>query len=595
MIKAKTKPKAKAKAKTLSPEEKARRSLQRRHRKEIRDTFAAAGFKRADQASDKEFKFLDVTTDFDDVFILENVVVLAEYTITKESEISAHAKGKYAIYERINNNKDEFVKFARTAPLNIGSELSEKYSDSQVVVVILYCALNTVKAELKQQITYATFMDYSVVRYFQLLTRTVKQSARSELLAFLRVDFAKFGHQALQNNPSPREAFRGSVLPEGQSKFPPGYKVVSFYINPSALLARAYVLRRDGWRDRNGLYQRMIIRRKLESVRKYLLDSKRVFVNNIIVTLPSGTKVLDEHEDTINPSIITQTQPATISLTGDFNSIGLIDGQHRVFSYYEGGTNEDVISELRSQQNLLVTGIIYPTDTSPEEKTRFEAGLFLEINSNQANAKSDLKQAINQIIRPFLTDSIARDVLDAINDGTGVLAGKFSTNLLDGPGLKTTSVVSYGLRPLVRPVATAPLFSKWDDKQKDLMVSAEDDAARKRYIDYCVGKISVFLAAAKSQLPSDRWTTDRKVADRLITPTVINGLIGAMRQAVEAGVEIEFDGLRSKFAGLNGFAFGKYRSSQYTVMASAIYKEFLAPPAQVQDSAMSEAIAEAED
>jgi len=568
-------------AKVLSPEERARRNLQRRHRNEIRETFAAVGFARADGASDKEFTFREVTSDFDDIFVLENVVVLAEYTVTKESEISAHIKNKYAIYERINNYKDDFLVFAKEK-LGLETALSGTYANHQVEVVILYCALNTVKVELKQQVTYAKFMDYSVVRYFRLLTRTVKQSARSELLDFLGVTFGRFGPQALQNNPSPRESFRGSVLPEAQSKFPAGFKVVSFYINPSALLARAYVLRRDGWRDRNGLYQRMIIRKKLESVRKYLLDSKRVFVNNIVVTLPSDTKVLDDQEDTINPKTLTQTQPATISLTGNFNSIGLIDGQHRVFSYYEGGSNEDVISELRSQQNLLVTGIIYPPTTAPEEKTRFEAGLFLEINSNQANAKSDLKQAINQIIRPFLTDSIARDVLDAINDGTGVLSGKFSSDYFATGALKTTSVVSYGLRPLVRPVATGPLFSRWSDPQKHTMVAGEDDGARKRYIDFCVSNIGVFMSAAKSQLPSDRWTLDRKVPDRLITPTVVNGLIGAMRQALEAGVAIEFESLREKFKHLGTFKFEQYRSSQYTVMASDLFKQFLRPPPNVQ-------------
>lgn len=82
----------------------------------MRDTFAAVGFSRVDGASDKEFTFRTSTSDFDDIFVLENVVVLAEYTITKESEVSTHIKGKYALYERIANYHDEFVEFARSAP-----------------------------------------------------------------------------------------------------------------------------------------------------------------------------------------------------------------------------------------------------------------------------------------------------------------------------------------------------------------------------------------------------------------------------------------------------------------------------------------------
>jgi DGQHR domain-containing protein len=432
------KPKAaKSKKKKLSPDERARRNLQRRHRREIRDVFSAVGFKRVEGASDKEFTYDGVTSDFDDVFILENVVVFAEYTTT--NDISDHAKKKYLMYDRIRNDDAKFIGFAKGAPLDIGGELGSKYSDNQIRVVILYCPVVNVQTELKAQIDHVLFMDYSVVRYFKLLTKTVRRSAQHEILAFLGVEYKAFADRALNVNASPRDSFNGSVLPEHHSKFPKGYKVVSFYIQPSALISRAYVLRRDGWRDRSGLYQRMISRLKLDSIRRYLVDQKRVFVNNIIVTLPSGTKILDSSENTIDTSQIHSTQPAVISIPSEFNSVGVIDGQHRVFSYYEGGTNEDIIGTLRSQQNLLVTGIIYPEYIKDYEKTRFEAGLFLEINSTQSNAKSELKQAINQLIRPFLADSIARDVLDRagaarLNSLAGFLKW-ISASVMPRPGL----------------------------------------------------------------------------------------------------------------------------------------------------------------
>jgi DGQHR domain-containing protein len=573
MVKPKSK-KSLKKVKVLSVDEKVRRALQRRHKNEIRDTFEMVGFRRVEAAADKEFTFEGMTSDFDDIFILENVIVLAEYTITKESEISSHLKPKYILYDKIIKNQSAFVQFARQAPLSINKHLVSNYQNSHFRVVILYCSLNTVKADLKQQVSHAIYMDYSVVRYFKLLTKTVKLSARNEILAFLGIGYSYFGERAIMSNPPAREPFPGSVLPESHSNFPDGYKVVSFYIDPAALLSRAYVLRRDGWRERNGLYQRMIIRRKVESVRRYLVDQKKVFINNIIVTLPDGTKVLDDKDDTVNPALITKTQAATISIPYDFNSVGLIDGQHRVFSYYEGGANENVIGQLRTQQNLLVTGIIYPPGVTAEEKTRFEAGLFLEINSTQTNAKSDLIQAINQIIRPFSTDSIARDVLDALNDGNGVLSDKFARYYFEADVIKTTSVVSYGLRPLVRPAVSGPIFSRWTDPAKNTFVVGEDDAARKRYVAHCASQIGIFVAAAKSRLPQARWTTDRKVADRLLTPTIINGLIGALRQLIESNYAIEFDVLQEALEGLEKFPFSKYRSSQYTVMASDLFNEF---------------------
>lgn len=559
--------------KKLDPKELARVRLQRRHRREVREIFSTLGFQRADSASDKEFTFKGTTSDFDDVFILENVVIFTEYTIT--NDVSAHIKQKYLMYENIKKAEIEFIRFSRNAPLNIGQGINEKYSDNQLIIIILYCSYSFVDAKIKQQFEKVNFMDYEIVRYFKMLTRTIKLSARHEFLAFLGVPFGRFSERALSTNAPSRDAFRGSVLPEDHSKFPSGYKIVSFYIEPAALLSRAYVLRRDGWRDKTGVYQRMILRKKLDAIRKYLVEQKRVFVNNIIITLPSGTKIVDEKENTIDTSTLTQTRPATITIPNEYNSIGLIDGQHRVFSYYEGGANESIISLLRSQQNLLVSGIIYPSNISETQKIRFEAGLFLEINSTQSNARSDLKQSINQLIRPFMAESIAREVLDKLNERTGALSGVFAQSVFDVGSVRTTSVVSYGLRPLVRPHNNGPIFTRWNDPEKDTFVSTENDEARKRYVDFCTNQVAIFFAAAQACLPRNRWTTSRDTPKRLLTPTFVNGLLGAMRQALEGGVIISFEELKSKFNGIQDFPFEKYKSSQYTVMSSDIYREFL--------------------
>ena len=143
----------------------------------------------------------------------------------------------------------------------------------------------------------------------------------------------------------------------------------------------------------------MIFPQKIEAIRRYLLNGNTSFINNIIVTLPSDTKLLDEKGNTIDVKKIIKTEPGTVMLSSGYNSIGLIDGQHRVFSYYEGGANEEAMAVLRGQQNLLVTGIMYPPSLSEPERTRVAARLFLEINSNQTNAKTDLKQEINLIFR----------------------------------------------------------------------------------------------------------------------------------------------------------------------------------------------------
>ena len=106
----------------------------------------------------------------------------------------------------------------------------------------------------------------------------------------------------------------GSVLPEASSNFAAGYKVVSFYIDPLNLLERAYVLRRDGWRQSYTLYQRLLSKEKIDGIRRYLRQQKRVFVNNVIATLPSDTKILDGNNKVVDPQTIKKTKQVKITV-----------------------------------------------------------------------------------------------------------------------------------------------------------------------------------------------------------------------------------------------------------------------------------------
>ncbi|UWU70342.1 DNA sulfur modification protein DndB [Bradyrhizobium sp. NC92] len=196
---------------------------------------------------------------------------------------------------------------------------------------------------MKAEVPGVKYLDYHIVRYFKAITDRVRQSARYELFDFLGLLQTDVGTNVI-SPVTTSSSYKGSILPEGQSHFPNGFKVVSFYVTPAALLERCYVLRKDGWGDQDGVYQRMISRTKIEAIRKYLLDERRVFINNIIVTLPSNTLLTDDKGHTVDPSKINQTEPANIQLPTEYNSIGLIDGQHRVFSYYEGGKDEAAIN-----------------------------------------------------------------------------------------------------------------------------------------------------------------------------------------------------------------------------------------------------------
>jgi DGQHR domain-containing protein len=419
----------------------------------------------------------------------------------------------------------------------------------------------------------AHFLDYPERRYFKSLSDSIKRSALPELIDFLNVDLEDLGVDGRVPAHATSKSFQATVLPEANSNFDEGFKVVTFYVDPETLLEQAYVLRRQGWRDSASLYQRMISKSKIDQIRKHLKSKKRVFVNNIIATLDDETKILDENGNTVDPKKITKTTTVELQLPKKINTVGLIDGQHRTFSYYVSNPDDSEIASLRKRQNLLVTGIVYPPGKSPQERLAFEAQLFLEINSTQTNAKSDLKQAINRIVEPFSDESIASDVVERLGRGSGPLSGQIVRHWFDTDKLKTTSIVSYGMKPLTKTSGTDSIFYLWTNLKKADLKQAKDTALLDEYIQFCCETIDEYLIAVRKKLPPGSWTANRKNGG-LLTTTVINSLLICLRTIIESGKTGDTAYYERQFNGLTPKSFEGFHSSQYGKLAERLYKEY---------------------
>jgi len=563
----------KKKKKRLSADEKRDRKIKSDHTKMIRSVFKDAGFLRHSDLNDKTFTYQGQMTDFDDICTYENILVCIEFTTTKSENIGGHLKTKKIVYDKIQKKESDFTDFLCEKSPKLKEALLNKYTSAEVVVKIVYCSLKTVESRHKDNIPNPTYLDYSDLRYFRNLTDCIKKSARHEFLHFMNVSPEKIGENGKFETESALGKYSGSLLPESSSNFDKGFKVVSFYIDPSALLRRAYVLRKDGWRDSYNMYQRMISKTKITSIRSYLKENKRVFVNNIIVTLPEDTKIIDGKNNTVDPSRISKTQPVTILLPQKVNSVGLIDGQHRTYSYFESTTDDIEIERLRIKQNLLVTGIIYPEGIHNVEKEKFEARLFLEINSNQTNAKSDLKQAIGLMLNPFSSESLAARVLTDLDKSSGPLGNQVQRYWFDKDKIKTTSIVSYGLKPLVKPTGKDSLFYIWTNKDKEKMVEEENHELLTNYVAHCVVTINSILFAFKSNFPSKQWTYHKDVPDRILTTTNINAFLICLRLLISNNKPVDEATLLLKLKGIDKFDMDSYHSSQYARMAEAIYQK----------------------
>lgn len=563
------KKKTKSKKGKLSPQQRQERAAQRAFANIVRAIFTKSGFQRIAGVDGKHFVFDGVKSEFDDAFKFENIIILVEHTLSKAENVGPHLKAKAHLYERIRKDPSGFLKVLSPLVPGMAGALKDGYIDDQRIVRVLYSSKAEVRSEHQQLCSEVSFLAQAGLRYFHKLASTIKKSARFELFDFLGIPPEEIGSGGVVKSGADASTFHGSLLPEAHSNFPQGFKVVSFYVDPATVLKRAYVLRRDGWKDALNMYQRMILPAKIASIRRYLKEKHRVFANNVVLTLPDDTELLGVDKKALDHKSLTKSSPVNIRIPDRANTIGIIDGQHRIFSYYEDIDADPLIDQFRNQQNLLATGIVYPSNTSDEEKQRFEAGLFLEINSNQSAAKSDLKQAISLILEPFAPLSIARRVVQNLAEN-GPLDGILERNLFDAGKLKTTTIVSYGMQPLVKLSGSDSLFSIWNNPDKDKLRERIDIILLGQYISFAEDHIRDFMIIARKALSSGKWSIREKGGAGILTVTSINGLLILMRNLIASG-ELDANKLHVNLDPLDGIDFGAAKSSQYAALAAKLH------------------------
>lgn len=585
----------KTKKKKLSVSELAQRKEQRDQKKEIQDIFKNIGFSKLNNIDNKHWVYKNRTSEFDGIFILENVIVIVEYTLANDG---VHLLKKKTIYDYINEDCRAFINYMLTEEKLSSfkdyyeAHIKDKYSINQLRLKILYCSKYNVSEEHKSSVKDIVYFDYRIVQYFKSLTKVIKRSSKYEFLEFLGVPFADFGEKILGSGNTSVDKFSGYILPEEKSNFNPGYKIISFYIDAESLMKRAYVLRREGWRDEDGIgyYQRMIEVKKITNMRKYLTDKTRVFINNIISTISEkDIKLLDKdgNQITINAqgefegsNTSTSVMPTTIEINDACNIIGIIDGQHRTFAYHEGDDAfETKIAKLRKIQNLLVTGILFPQNESPASRLKFEATLFLEINLNQTKVKSQLQQEIELLIAPFSSISIGKQILKKLNM-SGPLNNKIEMYSYEKGKIKTASVVSFGLKPLIKlndVKGNDSLYFLWDNIHKKKLKNKElnDFDLLADYVDFCVQKIRDIFIAFKSTLVPEKWHTYHpQTSEGLLSVTFINGVLNVLRLLIANNNISDRDTYKKKLQNINEFDFKNYKSSQYRKMGEDIYNKY---------------------
>lgn len=155
-----------------------------------------------------------------------------------------------------------------------------------------------------------------------------------------------------------------------------GVNCYTFSVSPEYLLKISFVSHRaKGKASDVNTYQRMIVKSRLNAIRKYIEEEDGIFPTNIVVNLDrKPTFQRTEQEPEQGSGVM-----GWLDLRPSFKSAWIIDGQHRLFAY----------SGLMSASKARLSVLAFENLSASKQ-----AQLFSDINAQQKRVKQSLLQEL---------------------------------------------------------------------------------------------------------------------------------------------------------------------------------------------------------
>ena len=567
--------KKKCTKKKLTAEQKAAQLKKRKvlaFRKKIRSSFTDAGFTYF-STLDKHFPIGTRTVELDYLFLYENIIVICEDNTKQKKDID-HIRNKNESFAEIRNNKTAFLNWlSNTFPEK--ATMVKQYRPERYFLYYIYISQTELEITEDEKNRYSNllFWDPETLSYFNRMAQCIQHSARYEIFRYLGLKNDEIGFSGSEGGKTTIKA--PIIYPQETTGLRNGVRVVSFMMSAEKLLRTSYVLRKDSWEESMFLYQRLIEKDKVKSIRAFLAQKGEAFYNNIIVALPDNVTFEDDAGTPILVENIGDFQHCKLVLPDEMNSICIIDGQHRIFAHYEAPATEKYelqIAPLRRQLHLLVTGLIFPTEMKEPERKQIQSQIFLDINDNTKKVAPNVLTHIEMVKDPFSDIGLARRVIERLNKKR-VFLNRFELSALDESKIKVASIIKFALRYLVTVTPAegkTSLYAYWQGNKEAFQ--QKDEASLNDYIEFCANSIDLYFSAIRDAFKSS-WNDP---ASKMLSVISINGFIIAFnRQLNKYGVS-DYPFYSSCLRKLsidfskNGFP---YTSSQYRKFSGRILAE----------------------
>lgn len=567
--------KKKCTKKKLTAEQKAAQLKKRKvlaFRKKIRSSFTDAGFTYF-STLDKHFPIGTRTVELDYLFLYENIIVICEDNTKQKKDID-HIRNKNESFAEIRNNKTAFLNWlSNTFPEK--ATMVKQYRPERYFLYYIYISQTELEITEDEKNRYSNllFWDPETLSYFNRMAQCIQHSARYEIFRYLGLKNDEIGFSGSEGGKTTIKA--PIIYPQEATGLHNGVRVVSFMMSAEKLLRTSYVLRKDSWEESMFLYQRLIEKDKVKSIRAFLAQKGEAFYNNIIVALPDNVTFEDDAGTPILVENIGDFQHCKLVLPDEMNSICIIDGQHRIFAHYEAPATEKYelqIAPLRRQLHLLVTGLFFPTEMKEPERKQIQSQIFLDINDNTKKVAPNVLTHIEMVKDPFSDIGLARRVIERLNKKR-VFLNRFELSALDESKIKVASIIKFALRYLVTVTPAegkTSLYAYWQGNKEAFQ--QKDEASLNDYIEFCANSIDLYFSAIRDAFKSS-WNDP---ASKMLSVISINGFIIAFnRQLNKYGVS-DYPFYSSCLRKLsidfskNGFP---YTSSQYRKFSGRILAE----------------------
>lgn len=567
--------------KVLSPQEiekkKAEQKVKRKTRQfknKIKYIFTMSGF-RYINSEDHHMKIGFRDIELDAIFLYENIMIICEDTGSGVEHIKDHIRKKQEAFEQIEANKDDFFQRIKQEFAETGVILN-KFQVSQYKIFYLYFSQEELGfcADDYKMYPLIKFVEPRSLEYLYKMSQCIRHSVKYEIFRFLNITDTDIGGDTTETN---QKKIRATIIsPQEATGLKNGVRIVSFMMSADTLIKNCYVLRKDNWEESTTLYQRLIRKEKIKSIREFLVKKEQAFYNNIIVALPDGVLFQDKESNIKSVKDFDAYNVCSMIIPDQMNSICIIDGQHRVYAHYEGDSNdknEGKISELRKKLHLLVTGLVFPPEMSVTERTRIQSEIFLEINSKAKPVPPDIILHIEQLKDPLSDKGLARAVIERLNKER-VFLNKFEMSSLDEGKIKIASIIKFALRYLVsvEPKEKKSFYSYWEGDKEALL--SLDDVALNEYLEFCVKNLSLYFSAIKKNFKQE-WENPNS---KLLSVIAINGFIIAYNRFLDQYGIKDFNFFDNQLKNLKT-DFSKenfpYTSSQYKKFSDEILEKAL--------------------